>query len=105
MRLKYYDYRNAGYYFITAVTRNREHSFGKIESLEMILYASGNIAVDELLKCAELRENVFIDEYIVMPDHVHFILILTGSDSACSGENGNDNYFHQYHQSRVLSRQ
>ena len=93
MRLKQYDYKNEGYYFITAVTGNREHFFWEIESLEMNLSVAGNIAVEELLKCSDLRDNVFIDEYIIMPDHVHFILILTRTDTGSIKVIQNDDYF------------
>jgi len=93
MRLKQYDYRIAGYYFITAVTGKREPHFGEIESLTMKLSEYGNIAADELVRCSELRENVFIDEYIIMPDHVHFILIISKSTEELENSIPGDDYF------------
>ena len=77
MRLKGYNYSNAGYYFITAVTGNRMPFFGAVFSGEMIVTSPGFIAEEELEKTGELRESVFIDEFIIMPDHVHFILIVS----------------------------
>ncbi|HOO71560.1 MAG TPA: transposase [Spirochaetota bacterium] len=77
MRLKKWDYRNDGHYFVTMITKNREPHFGEIIRGEMLLSAMGNIAEEELLKTGNNRENVFIDEFCIMPDHVHCIVIIS----------------------------
>ncbi|HPS56630.1 MAG TPA: transposase [Spirochaetota bacterium] len=79
MRLKNYDYRNEGHYFITIVTKNRAPYFARVEPGKLELTQVGIIAREELINTANLRGNVFIDEYVVMPDHIHFILILSGT--------------------------
>mgnify|MGYP001769798380 CR=1 FL=1 len=81
MRLNDYDYRNDGYYFITIVTRNRMPCLSKIKSGKVELLQAGLIVRDELINTDNLRRDVFIDEYIIMPDHIHFILILSAMDS------------------------
>ncbi len=83
-RLKHFDYSSPGDYFITIITKNRAHYFGQIiappfESLEvsesyMKLNPIGLRAHHCLLELNHHFNNAIIDEFIVMPDHVHFIL-------------------------------
>lgn len=79
MRLKNYDYRIEGYYFITIVTKNRAPYFAKTDPDKFELTQAGIIAREELFNTAGLRSNVYIDKHIIMPDHVHFILLLSGT--------------------------
>ena len=76
IRLKGYDYSQAGLYFITICCENREHRFGKIENGEMILNEYGQIAFDEWLKTTKIRNNVELGAFIVMPNHMHGIIVL-----------------------------
>ena len=75
-RLKYYDYSSNGGYFITICTKDRENYFGEIVDGEIQLNEMGKIVNDELLKTAQIRENVQLDEFIVMPNHMHMIVII-----------------------------
>jgi putative transposase len=47
----------------------------------MILNNMGKIANDEWLKTSELRNNVVLDAFIIMPNHVHGIIVITGKDT------------------------
>ena len=76
IRLKEYDYSSAGAYFITICTYNKECIFGNVTNSEMQLSEYGVIVENEWLKTAEIRSNVIIDKYIVMPNHVHGIIII-----------------------------
>jgi REP element-mobilizing transposase RayT len=78
-RLKGYDYASEGGYFITinAKQRNVDH-FGKVVNGEMILNEAGLIVQNEWLKTQEIRTQVILDEFVVMPDHFHAILFLRG---------------------------
>jgi len=75
-RLKNYDYSESGYYFVTVCTQNREEWFGKIESGEMFLSTSGEIARDFWAEIPLHFQHIEIDEFSVMPNHVHGILII-----------------------------
>lgn len=76
IRLKEYDYTQAGAYFVTIVTHLREPLFGKVVNGEMKLNALGEIAKREWFKTAELRPYIelYDDEFMVMPNHVHGII-------------------------------
>ncbi|HBF88606.1 MAG TPA: hypothetical protein DDX39_08195 [Bacteroidales bacterium] len=74
IRLKEYDYSEEGLYFITIVTQNRTEIFGKIKNGEMILNPLGKIAQEEWIKNVEIRKNISLQEYIIMPNHMHGII-------------------------------
>ena len=76
IRLKGYDYSQAGLYFITICCQNRECRFGKIENDEMILNEFGNIAYTEWLKLPERFPNFKLDVFQIMPNHMHSIIAL-----------------------------
>ncbi len=73
IRLKSYDYSSAGLYFITLLCFERENLFGKIENGEMILNDFGKIAYENWLKTEEIRPQVKLDVFIIMPNHMHAI--------------------------------
>ena len=76
IRLKNYDYSQAGGYFVTICTQNNECVFGEVINEEMRLNKYGKIVKDEWLKTREIRSNVMLDEYIVMPNHLHGIILI-----------------------------
>lgn len=90
-RLKNFDYSSPGDYFITIITKNRVRYFGQIitpsiENLEvsesmMMLNEIGLKAHQCLLELNHYFSNAIIDEFIVMPDHVHFILSIKKLDT------------------------
>lgn len=79
-RLKEYDYSQFGYYFITICMKNRKEFFSKIENSIVVLSKFGNI-IDEVLINIPSYYNVEIDCYIIMPDHIHLIIILDKDES------------------------
>jgi putative transposase len=77
IRADFWDYSNAAAYFITIVTQNRVPFFGKIVGEQMALSPAGQCAVDCFKDIPQHFPDVVIDEFVVMPDHVHGILIFT----------------------------
>ena len=75
-RLITWDYGWNAQYFITICTKNREHSFGKIINGEMHLSEIGKLAISFWEEIPEHCPFVFLDEFIVMPNHVHGIVII-----------------------------
>ncbi len=74
IRLKDYDYSQAGRYFITLCVQNRTCLFGNIESGQMQLNHFGAIIKEEWEKTPEIRKNITLGEYIIMPNHFHCII-------------------------------
>ena len=74
-RLRDYDYSKSGY-FVTVYTRIREEWFGKIEKEEMVLNKLGEIAKDFWAEIPLHFQGIEIDEFSVMPNHVHGILVI-----------------------------
>lgn len=85
-RLKEYDYSQAGMYFITLVTCNRIHLFGNIENDCMMLNGYGAIACKEWMNTEKIRKNMTLGEMIVMPNHVHGIIIINDAYASNTGE-------------------
>ncbi len=77
IRLKGYDYSQSGIYFVTLCLQDRECLLGKIENGEMVLSDVGRIAYNEWFKTPELRKNIELGEFVVMPNHIHGIIIIT----------------------------
>ncbi len=75
IRLKGYDYSEAGAYFVTIVAWQREMLFGDVVNGEMQLNDFGKIVGDEWGQTAIVRPNVKVGEFVVMPNHFHGILI------------------------------
>jgi len=77
IRLKGYDYTQPGAYFITICTRGRECLFGEIIDGEMHLNEAGQIVVQTWQDLPNHISNVQLDAFVVMPNHVHGIIIIT----------------------------
>jgi REP element-mobilizing transposase RayT len=75
-RLAGYDYSQSGYYFITICIDNKLHLFGKIKNGISVLNHYGFIVEYELKKISLRYSYIKIDQYIIMPDHLHVILYL-----------------------------
>lgn len=71
IRLRGWDYTAPGWYFATFNTHHSKHLFGTIINGRMVLNAIGQIAAEEWRKSAALRPNIQLDEFVIMPDHVH----------------------------------
>ena len=78
IRLKDYDYSQPGAYFITICTHKKQCILGEVADDGMKLSRFGEIVKTEWLKTFEIRKNLILDEYIVMPNHFHGIIIVDG---------------------------
>lgn len=87
LRLKYYDYSLEGYYFITICIKDRLNLLGRINvgvalqgdpnTLNKVnLSEEGKIVKKHIENCNKKIKNVLIDEYIIMPNHIHLIMVL-----------------------------
>jgi putative transposase len=75
-RLQSWNYANAGAYFITICTKDRQHYLGQIENHKIRLSNIGIIAHIMWFEIKKHVKNVELGEFVVMPNHIHGILIL-----------------------------
>lgn len=75
-RLNYYDYTKEGGYFITICIKNRKELLGKIKEDKISLTKEGTIVQKYIKKINEIYQEVIVDEYIIMPNHIHLIIII-----------------------------
>lgn len=87
-RLQTWDYRWAGAYFITICTQNREHYFGEVQNGQMQLSNVGVIADILWHEIKNHAKNVELGAFVVMPNHIHGILILNNPPN--DGDNGDN---------------
>ncbi len=83
IRLKGWDYSSPNFYFITLCTQNREYLFGDILNREMTLNAAGEMVRKELRELPSRFNILELDEYIIMPNHVHAILHILCRGESC----------------------
>ena len=74
IRLKGYDYSQAGLYFVTICTRNRLPLFGEIENGEMVLNDAGKMVGYQWEGLIRWFEAIQLHEFVVMPNNVHGIV-------------------------------
>jgi REP element-mobilizing transposase RayT len=74
IRLKGYNYSQLGLYFVTICCQNRQCFFGDIVKRKMILNDAGEIALQCWLEIPQHFSNVFLHEFVIMPNHVHGII-------------------------------
>jgi REP element-mobilizing transposase RayT len=80
IRLKGYDYTQPGAYGVTIVTKDRLCLLGEITNGEMVLSSYGIIAQRTWLDLPDHYPHIALDEFVIMPNHVHGIIVLTHSD-------------------------
>ena len=82
IRIEDFDYATPGAYFVTVCTTNREKMFWKFVGADIIrpehvsLSALGKIVEQAILQIPNHYDNITIDKYCIMPDHVHMILCI-----------------------------
>ena len=74
--MKGYDYSRAEAYFVTVCAWNRECMFGNVANGAMVLNATGQVVADEWLKSAGIRNEIELDECVVMPNHLHTVVFI-----------------------------
>lgn len=78
-RLKEYNYSQGGYYFVTICVNDRENIFGTVENNKCILNKYGSIVEMCLKEIKKRYSYIELDYYVIMPNHVHVIIIIDPS--------------------------
>ncbi len=85
-RLKDYDYSSEGAYFITICSHNKQCIFSQVvgaihESPEIVLNENGKI-INDIIRKLNDRFNIIVDKYVIMPNHIHLIVVIEESKRA-----------------------
>lgn len=85
MRKKGWDYTAPGCYFVTCNTHANRPLFGTIVNGRMVLNETGRIAEEEWRKSAQIRAEIVLDEFVIMPNHVHGVVRIVGATVGATG--------------------
>jgi len=80
IRLKNYDYSQPGSYFITLCTIGKSQLFGEIIDGEMVLNDVGKTVEHRLLAIPDHYQDVELDQWVIMPNHIHAIIVIYPDD-------------------------
>ncbi|HPN45452.1 MAG TPA: hypothetical protein PLP19_18315 [bacterium] len=78
--MKNWDYSSPGYYFFTVCSKNRINIFGEIINNQLSINAAGKIVWDCWYDLPNHYPNLVLDEFIVMPNHIHGIICIIDND-------------------------
>ncbi|MFZ5392042.1 MAG: transposase [Patescibacteria group bacterium] len=81
IRLPNYDYSSPDDYFVTICTKDRECLLGNVIDDEMVLNKYGKIIEQYWFDLPNHYPNIILDEFVVMPNHVHMIISIVGAGS------------------------
>ena len=90
-RLRGYDYSQNGWYFVTICIKDKIKCLGEIENEKMEYSQYGDIILKFWQEIPKHYKNVFLDEWIIMPDHIHGIIIIENPIAIVTADN-NGNY-------------
>ena len=83
LRLKNFDYSTPGAYFITICTEDRRQILFRVVGVDILgdpknveLLPHGIVADKYVKQMNEFYENITVDQYVIMPNHIHFLLFV-----------------------------
>ncbi len=88
IRLQGYDYTQAGAYFVTICTHQRQHLFGEIIDGQMHLNLCGQVVVSRWQNIPRHFSRVKLDEFVLMPDHLHGIIVIGAGEGIAFPDGG-----------------
>ena len=87
-RLKSFDYSKTGVYFVTLCTQNRKKILSKVVGVDVLgdpqsieLLAYGDVANKYINQLNEFYSNIRINQYVIMPNHIHILLFVRNDGS------------------------
>jgi len=84
-RLDSFHY-NSGYFFVTINTKDNKKIFGEVIKDEMVLNEYGKVVEKYLLRISEIYADSYVWNFVIMPNHIHTILILDNLNTSFVGE-------------------
>ena len=90
-----HDPRLGGWYFITIVTEGRQWMFGRVAGDQLLLTTAGCIVEQEWRRTEEIRYEVTLGPWVVMPDHFHGLIQIEGMDQTALPEESDVSALHR----------
>jgi REP element-mobilizing transposase RayT len=88
IRLPDYNYSSPGAYFVTLVTWQREHLFGDVDNNGILILSKfGQLVKNEWLRLEQRFDYLHLDQFVVMPNHLHALLWIVQSNSVTTPDN------------------
>ena len=93
LRLKNYDYSQAGYYFVTICTKDRKNILCEFVGNDALVVPSamGEKTINCWNNISRLNENIKTDLFCLMPNHIHGIIFIVGNDALIVPDNNDSN--------------
>ncbi len=88
IRLRGWDYARPWWYYVTICTHQRACILGTVEQHRIVLSEFGTIVSEEWQRTPTVRPEVELDEYVIMPNHIHGIIILNDPSMEDAQEQG-----------------
>jgi REP element-mobilizing transposase RayT len=79
LRLQNYDYSDLGAYFVTICTQDKEYLFGKVTDDIFLPNELGSLIRKHILNFPHQSHNIELDEFVIMPNHIHAIIWIVGA--------------------------
>ncbi len=76
LRLRNWDYSNIGWYYVTICSKEKKCYFGSVVNGKMVLNKLGEIVQQEWFRIQAIRKGVELDEFVIMPNHIHGIIVI-----------------------------
>ena len=83
IRLSNRNYAANGYYFVTICTHKKHCYFGELVNSKMQLSTIGKIADTFWLEIPQHSKSTHLDEYVIMPNHIHGIIVIDNPNNPC----------------------
>lgn len=84
LRLRGYDYAFPGVYFVTICSAGKRPVFGSVNEGKTVLSSIGEIVRSEWIALAERFAGLVLDEFVIMPNHLHGVLAFVGDAGGAS---------------------
>ena len=81
-RLREFDYASSGAYFVTVCAAQKAHLFGAVSSGEVQCSEIGDVILEEWRASAQIRQELALDAFVIMPNHIHGIVWLLEENQA-----------------------
>ena len=95
LRLKDFDYSSNNFYFVTVCVNDKEPLLSNIVGddahivpKKIILKPYGKIAEKHILRINTMYQNVYVEKYIIMPNHIHMLIFIDRYEDGIANEHG-----------------